>query len=132
MLGEPDQAFSHYEEGNRMRMTIATYKPEKIQHWVDNAEATYSREFFAERTGSGHPAPDPIFVVGLQRSGSTLVEQILDSHPQIEGTAELTELPTIIREQSDIAHRRNITFEEHLRRMRPSEGVGRDAVPASA
>jgi tetratricopeptide (TPR) repeat protein len=126
--GDAEQAFRHYDEGNRLRQTIATYKPEKIQHWVDDAEATYSKEFFAERTGSGDPAPDPIFVVGLQRSGSTLVEQILDSHPQIEGTAELTELPTIIREQSDIAHRRRMSFEEHLRRMSADElrAVGED------
>jgi hypothetical protein len=57
----------------------------------------------------------------MQRSGSTLVEQILDSHPQIEGTAELTEMPTVIREQGDLAHRRGITFTEHLRRMSPEE-----------
>ena len=115
--GEPDEAFRHYAEGNRLRMTIATYRPEKLTHWVEDAAATYSDAFFRDRAGWGFPAPDPVFVVGLQRSGSTLVEQILDSHPQIEGTAELTELPTIIREQSDIAHRRNLTFDEHLRRM---------------
>ena len=115
--GEPEPAFRYYEEGNRLRMTIATYRPEKIEHWVDDAEAAYTRDFFAERADMSCPAPDPIFVVGLQRSGSTLVEQILDSHPQIEGTAELTELPTIIREHSDIAHRQGLSFEDYLRRM---------------
>jgi len=112
-----ERAFRHYDEGNRLRQSIATYKPEKVQSWVDQAEANYSPEFFAERAGDGFPAPDPIFVVGMQRSGSTLVEQILDSHPQIEGTAELSEFPTLIREQGDIAHRRGISFSEHLRRM---------------
>jgi hypothetical protein len=53
----------------------------------------------------------------MQRSGSTLVEQILDSHPAIEGTAELSELPIIVREQGEIAHRRGIGLNEHLRRM---------------
>ena len=118
---ETEPAFRHYDEGNRLRSSIATYQPEKIQHWVDQAEAVYSKEFFAERQAGGCPAPDPIFVVGMQRSGSTLVEQILDSHPEIEGTAELTEFPTIVREQGDIAHRRGITFSEHLRRMSPEE-----------
>jgi tetratricopeptide (TPR) repeat protein len=118
---EPEKAFRHYDEGNRLRDSIATYQPEKISSWVDQAEANYSKEFFAERASYGFPAHDPIFVVGMQRSGSTLVEQILDSHPQIEGTAELTELPTIVREQGDIAHRRGISFSEHLRRMSPDE-----------
>jgi hypothetical protein len=51
--------------------------------------------FFAARAGLGHPAPDPIFVVGLPRSGSTLVEQILASHSAVEGTSELADLPAI-------------------------------------
>ncbi len=118
---EAERAFRHYEEANGLRQTITTYNPDKVKGWVDQAEATYSKEFFAERQASGSPAPDPIFVVGMQRSGSTLVEQILDSHPDIEGTAELTEFPTIIREQGDIAKRRGIMFGEHLRRMSPEE-----------
>jgi tetratricopeptide (TPR) repeat protein len=116
-----ERAFHHYAEGNRLRQSTATYKPEKIRSWVDQAEANYSAEFFGERSSYGCPAPDPIFVVGMQRSGSTLVEQILDSHPKIEGTAELTELPTIVREQGEIAHERGITFTEHLARMSPDE-----------
>lgn len=123
---EIERAFHHYDEGNRLRNSIATYKPEKIQNWVDQAEATYSTEFFTEREASGCPTPGPIFVIGMQRSGSTLVEQILDSHPDIEGTAELTEFPTVVRDQGDIAHRRGITFAEHLRRMGADElrGLG--------
>lgn len=119
--GEPERAFGHYREGNRIRQTIATYKPEKVQSWVDQAEAHYSKKFFAERAEGGFPAPDPIFIVGMQRSGSTLVEQILDSHPQIEGTAELTDFPTIIREQGEIAHRRGVSFHEHLQQMSAKE-----------
>ena len=119
--GEAERAFAHYDQGNRLRNEVATYKPEPMTRWVDQAEASYSTEFFAERAEQGAPATDPIFIVGMQRSGSTLVEQILDSHPQIEGTAELTELPTIIREQGEIAHRRRITFNEHLRRMGAEE-----------
>ena len=130
---DPEKAFRHYDEGNRLRLTIATYKPEKVQNWVDQAEATYTPEFFAERADAGFPATDPIFVVGMQRSGSTLVEQILDSHPQIEGTAELTEFPTIIREQGEAAHRRGISFAEHLQRMSPEElsALGQDYIERS-
>ena len=130
---QPEKAFQHYSEGNRLRNAMATYKPETIQNWVDQAEANYDADFFASRESIGCPAPDPIFVVGMQRSGSTLVEQILDSHPQIEGTAELTEFPTIIREQGEIAHRRGITFTEHLRRMSPDEmrALGEDYMDRS-
>ena len=130
---EPEKAFRHYDEGNRLRLTIATYKPEKIQNWVDQAEATYTPEFFNERAEAGFPANSPIFVVGMQRSGSTLVEQILDSHPQIEGTAELTEFPTIIREQGEAAHHRGINFAEHLQRMSPEElnALGQDYIERS-
>ena len=119
--GEPERAFQHYAEANQLRNANATYKPQKIDNWVEQAEANYTADFFAERAAFGSPAPDPIFVVGMQRSGSTLVEQILDSHPQIEGTAELTDFPTIVREQGDLAHRRGISFPEHLRRMSPDE-----------
>ena len=128
--GDPERAFRHYDEGNRLRQTIATYTPEKIGNWLDQAEAGYTPEFFSQRATSGFPAPDPIFIVGMQRSGSTLVEQILDSHPQIEGTAELTEFPTIVREQGEVAHRRGLTFTQHLGGMSPEElsAHGRDYI----
>ena len=118
---DTEQAFRHYDEGNRQRHALATYKPDLIAGWVDQAETVYTPELFAERDGQGFPAADPIFVVGMQRSGSTLVEQILDSHPDIEGTAELNDLPALVREQSDIAHRRGMNFSQHLRRMPPDE-----------
>jgi tetratricopeptide (TPR) repeat protein len=118
---DAERSFRHYHAGNQLKKTISPYRSEKLETWIDKAEATYTPEFFAERSTAGFSAPDPIFVVGVQRSGSTLVEQILDSHPQIEGTAELTELPTIVREQGDIAHRRGMTFNEHLQRMSADE-----------
>ena len=118
---DTERAFHHYAQGNQLRNAIATYKPDKIQSWVEQAEANYDSAFFSERASFGCPSPDPIFIVGMQRSGSTLVEQILDSHPNIEGTAELTDLPTIVREQGEVAHRRGISFTEHLRRMSPEE-----------
>jgi len=130
---DTERAFHHYAEANQLRNAMATYRPEKIQSWVDQAEANYDRAFFADRESFGCPAPDPIFVVGMQRSGSTLVEQILDSHPSIEGTAELTEFPNIVAEQGEIAHRRGITFTEHLRRMSPEEmrALGQDYLERS-
>src|SRR6185295_16541104 len=62
----------------------------------------FSREFFAERAGWGTSAPDPIFIVGLPRSGSTLVEQILASHSRVEGTMELPNIISITHQFDDM------------------------------
>ena len=118
---EIEPSIRHYLEANRLRSTTVTYRPELISDWVDKAEATYTEEFFAGRVKDACQAADPLFIVGMQRSGSTLVEQILDSHPQVEGTAELTELPSIARSLGETAHRRGVSTNEHLRRLRGDE-----------
>jgi len=91
-------AFAHYSRGNALRRAVVSYRGEVLTRFVERTRALYTREFFAERAGSGCPAPDPIFVVGLPRAGSTLVEQILASHSQVEGTMELPEIPKLARE----------------------------------
>jgi hypothetical protein len=68
------------------------YDADANVRFVRNLQAMYSPEFFAARNGSGCEAPDPIFIVGLPRSGSTLLEQILASHSQVEGTRELPDI----------------------------------------
>ena len=83
-------SFRHYEAGNALRRKSFNADSMRITGLVDRAVETYGPELFDRHKGIGHPAADPIFVVGLHRSGSTLIEQILSSHPLIEGTAELT------------------------------------------
>jgi tetratricopeptide (TPR) repeat protein len=114
---EPEQAYAFYVEANRLRQAIADYHPDRIRGWVDRMTRLYSREFYAERDGAGCEARDPIFIVGMQRSGSTLVEQILASHPSIEGTAELTDMPNLLRDLGDAAGRRKETMAEHVTRL---------------
>jgi tetratricopeptide (TPR) repeat protein len=114
---DPEAAFRHYAEGNRFRQSTATYKPEKTSAWVKRSIALYTPQFYAERKGVGCRARDPIFIIGLQRSGSTLVEQILASHPQVEGTAELRDLPNLIRETAGVAARRNLSLGEYLTKL---------------
>jgi tetratricopeptide (TPR) repeat protein len=109
--GEAERAFSYYDAGNKLRQRIAPYDPEMISQWVERSEAAFTAEFFEKRRGWGNPARDPIFVIGMQRSGSTLVEQILASHPQVEGTAELTELPNIVRSLGEAATAKGLTYE---------------------
>jgi|JI8StandDraft_2_1071088.scaffolds.fasta_scaffold27342_1 tetratricopeptide (TPR) repeat protein len=95
---EPALAFANYDEGNRRRRAQLHYSAEDTMARVARIETTCTRGFFEARHGYGSPARDPIFIVGLPRSGSTLIEQILSSHSQVEGTMELPEVISITRE----------------------------------
>jgi predicted Zn-dependent protease len=88
-------AFRHYDQGNRLRRTMVLYDADDFSAEVTATARTFTSAFIAEMGDGGCLAPDPIFVVGLPRSGSTLVEQILASHSQVEGTMELPELMMI-------------------------------------
>ena len=93
--GATADAFAHYAEGNRVRAAQIRYDAGETTRAVDRARAFFTAELLASRAGQGDPAPDPIFVVGMPRSGSTLVEQILASHSAVEGTTELPDLPAL-------------------------------------
>ena len=94
---DAEASFGHYAEGNRLRRRLIDYDPSVMRDHVDRSIALFTPEFFAERGGLGSPSPAPIFILGMPRAGSTLVEQILASHPAIEGTAELPDIPDIAR-----------------------------------
>ena len=94
---EAEASFTHYAEGNRLRRAQLRHDPDEIQRHVERSTALLTQDFFAQRCGQGCEARDPIFIIGLPRAGSTLVEQILASHPAIEGTAELPDIPAITR-----------------------------------
>jgi tetratricopeptide (TPR) repeat protein len=91
-------SFRHYEEGNRLRRAGVGYDAESNIEQMQRSRALFTPEFLAARAGQGAPAPDPIFIVGLPRSGSTLLEQILSSHPLVEGTMELADIVNMVRE----------------------------------
>ena len=95
--GRTDEAFDHYARANALRLKRHPYRGREIERIVDDSIAAFTAEAFAERPG-GCEAPDPIFIVGMPRAGSTLVEQILSSHSQIEGTSELPDLPAVARQ----------------------------------
>jgi tetratricopeptide (TPR) repeat protein len=90
-----EEAFAFYAEGNSGVRAIRPYDAGFLRGRVDRCREVYSSAFFEQRRGWGCPATDPIFIVGMPRSGSTLIEQILASHPAIEGTEELEDLPQI-------------------------------------
>ena len=92
-----DHAFEHYARGNQNRRQRETYDPVQTADVHDQFINTFTREFIESRAGTGDPSPAPIFIVGLPRSGSTLIEQILASHPDVEGTHELPDLGRVAR-----------------------------------
>jgi tetratricopeptide (TPR) repeat protein len=91
-------AFEHYARGNRFARATFDYSPKAMTAFAQRFKATFTRGFFSDRAHWGQSASDPIFIVGLPRSGSTLLEQILASHSSVEGTRELAFIPTIARE----------------------------------
>ena len=94
-------SFAHYAAGNRLRRSQLRWDGAANHAHVEANEKLFTAGFFAARAGQGCLAPDPIFVVGLPRSGSTLIEQILASHSQVEGTMELPDVAAIARGLSD-------------------------------
>src|ERR1700722_966969 len=85
-------SFEHYASGNRLRRSRLDYVADEMSAFVRQSVQLFTAEFFGSRAGYGTPAPDPIFILGLPRSGSTLIEQILASHSSVEGTMELPDL----------------------------------------
>jgi tetratricopeptide (TPR) repeat protein len=92
------EAFSHYARGNALRQRTSPFSIATFEGKSARIAACYDAPFFRARAGAGDPDPAPIFIVGLPRSGSTLVEQILASHSQIEGTMELHNILAMVRE----------------------------------
>jgi predicted Zn-dependent protease len=92
------RSFAYYAKGNATRRQSSPYSADENTRFVEGAKRLFTQEFFAARAAAGADAPDPIFIVGLPRAGSTLLEQILSSHSQVEGTIELPDMPQIARE----------------------------------
>lgn len=85
-------SWHYYERGNAVRRAASRYRPDVAEACVVRLKQAYTAGFFAARAGWGAEDRSPIFIVGLPRSGSTLIEQILASHSAVEGTQELTEI----------------------------------------
>lgn len=98
--GRYGESFEHYASGNALQREKVAHDPDAFTAEVRRSKALYTADFFARRSGWGSGSREPIFIVGLPRSGSTLLEQILASHSQVEGTRELTDIPAIALEVS--------------------------------
>ena len=89
------ESFSYYERGNALKKTECRYRPEFIERNTRLQIEACTAELFAAHRNCGDPSDAPIFVVGLPRAGSTLIEQILASHSRVEGTMELSDIPRL-------------------------------------
>lgn len=90
--GDYKSAFHYFDQGNKAKRSLVKFEPQELVEFTDNLIKTFDKDFFEARKGWGHSAPDPLFIVGLPRSGSTLVEQILASHSKVDGTKELPDM----------------------------------------
>lgn len=115
-------AFAQYKAGNTLRKRTVRYDADEITAVVARSKQLFTRSFFAERKNSGCPTPDPIFIIGLTRAGSTLLEQILATHSAVEGTMELPDMVALARRFGRKHPRGDDTpYPESLRDVAPEE-----------
>ncbi|MDT8320294.1 MAG: sulfotransferase [Xanthomonadales bacterium] len=118
--GRFDRAWTCYEEGNSTQRMEENYDPVRTEVLNDAIVQVFSREFLAAQAGRGNPSGEPIFVIGLPRSGSTLLEQILASHSMVEGTAEL---PYVGMVANSIGRNRadGVNYPQAMRDLQPKQ-----------
>jgi tetratricopeptide (TPR) repeat protein len=88
-LGDHARAFAHWRDGNALKRGLLAYPEAEMLAWFERIRAVFTSELMRARQGAGDPSEVPIFIVGMPRSGTTLVEQVLASHPQVFGAGEL-------------------------------------------
>jgi tetratricopeptide (TPR) repeat protein len=116
------ESYRYYERGNALKRAQSTYRPEPVERNTRLQKAICTREFFAARRGVGCDSAEPIFIVGLPRSGSTLLEQILASHSKVEGTMELADIPRMVLElQGREPDGENPRYPRGLLELRPED-----------
>jgi len=93
--GRSDEAFDHYSSANALRRSYHPFRSGDLTSLVERSSELFDAELLSRPGGCA--APDPIFILGMPRAGSTLVEQILSSHSLVEGTAELADMPALAR-----------------------------------
>ena len=117
-------SFECYARGNALRHCELNYKPEIAERNLLLHKRICTREFLEARRGMGCPRPDPIFIVGLPRSGSTLIEQILASHSKVDGTLELPELPLLVQQFRNRRANEEPRYPAVLAQLRPEDFRG--------
>lgn len=109
-----ETSFAFYERGNELKRRQTRYDADQMTEELRAQEEVCTAELFEKQAGQGYPAPDPIFILGLPRAGSTLLEQILASHSQIDGTLEL---PNILSLSHKLRGRKRVSTETRYPRI---------------
>ncbi len=116
-IGDSDRAFHYLNEANKMKRALIQYDAAATGKWVDRLIMAFNSEVFDRFRGKGVSSSVPIFVIGMPRSGTTLLEQILASHPQVHGAGELKFVNRIIDLQGGTPEFLNGLTPETLERM---------------
>ncbi|MFM0158599.1 tetratricopeptide repeat-containing sulfotransferase family protein [Paraburkholderia sediminicola] len=95
-IRDPARAFHHLDAGNRQKRATFTYDGGASGHWMKRIAEAFTPELYARLQGAGKPSALPVFIVGMPRSGTTLIEQIVSSHPQVTGAGELSALRLVV------------------------------------
>lgn len=127
--GDYPNAFEHYRRGGALKRKNVKYDPADFVFQTDKMIEVFTEEFFAERADFGYPDDSPILIVGLPRSGSTLIEQIVSSHSKVDGTAELGNLLTL-GYQTGLNRFDNLKYPESLKNLDPRHiaALGKDYI----
>ena len=96
-LAEHERSFEHFRVGNALKRQLLGYDEEKSLAWIDRIRAVFTPELMRAKAGLGDPSTVPVFILGMPRSGSTLVEQILASHPDVLAAGELDDFYLLVR-----------------------------------
>ena len=113
-------AFEHYLKANNLRPDV-NFEPKNYQAKCELVRHGFSKQVLKLQAKFTEQQPTPIFIVGLTRSGSTLLEQILSSHSDVEGTMELYSLPRVVRRLEKISNRKGITYPELMAQLSPQD-----------
>lgn len=127
-----ERAFASFEACNKIRRQSESYDPVNTESTYGRIIEMFDRDFFAKNSGVEETAITPVFIVGLPRSGSTLIEQILASHSQVDGTHELSDLSRVIHSKRH--HKRNrIQFPQQLADFHPADwaALGREYIDST-
>jgi tetratricopeptide (TPR) repeat protein len=119
--GSYAESFEQYRQGNAVRRAQVPYDAQRLDEHVRNSRAFFTPQLLAATAAQGAPARDPIFIVGLPRAGSTLIEQILSSHSQVEGTMELPDLPALAQSVVGRTGDTAVRYPQALGRLPPGE-----------